>query len=120
MNKQLRLQKIVASLTLGIGLIFGVNASAISHPRYSDSSSNYHRRSFRNIQPFRSLNVTPRSYIPLPPSRYRHDSYGRRYSNDNNHRQRRVFRRGVRQPINSRRSRDYHRDSNHYIRIRIR
>ena len=119
MNNKPRLHKIIAPLALGIGLTLGANAPAISYPRYSDSSSNYHRRAFIDIQPFRSLNVTPRYYTPLPSSRYRYDNYHHEYDSDN-HRQRRVYRRGIRKPVSSKKSQNYNRDSNYYIRIRIR
>lgn len=111
MNSKPILQTTIASLALGVGLI-GANVPAMAHPDNS-SYSNYHQRSFIEIQPFRSLNVTPRYNTPLPRSnRYHHDS--RYYP-----RQRRVYRRGYRKPIDSRRHRDYYPDDT-YIRIRVR
>lgn len=112
MNSKPIRQTIIASLALGVGLI-GANAPAIAHP--DDSSySNYHQRSFRDIQPFRSLNVTPRYHVPLPRS-------NRYYDNDSRHypRQRRVYRRGYRKPIHDERHRDYY-PKDTYIRIRVR
>lgn len=110
MNSKPILQTIIASLALGVGLI-GANAPAIAHP--DDSYSNYHQRSFRDVRPFRSLNVTPRYHVPLPRSN--------RYYDDSRHyrRQRRVYRRGYRKPIHNRRHRDYYPDDT-YIRIRVR
>ena len=120
MNSKPILQTIIASLALGVGLI-GVNAPAMAHP--DDSSySNYHQRSFRDVQPFRSLNVTPRYHIPLPRSNRYYDDDSRYYP-----RQRRVYRRGYRKPINYRsdlgegsalRDRDYY-PNDTYIRIRV-
>jgi hypothetical protein len=140
MNNKQRLQKIIAPLALGIGLTVGIdsiNSSAIAYPDnstiYSDYSdyhrndnSNYHRDAFRDIQPFRSLNVTPR-YTPSRYEYYRnYDRYNDydRYDDDNcdNCRQRRVFRRGIRQPDDKQRYRRnyYPRSENRYIRIRVR
>ena len=110
MNSKPILQTIIASLALGVGLI-GVNAPAMAHP--DDSYSNYHQRSFRDVQPFRSLNVTPRYHIPLPRSNRYYDDDSRYYP-----RQRRVYRRGYRKPIDSRSDRDYYPDDT-YIRIRV-
>ena len=115
MNSKPILQKIIVPLVplaLGIGFI-GVNVPAMAHP--DDSSySNYHQRSFRDVQPFRSLNVTPRYHIPLPRSNNRYHDDSGYYS-----RQRRVYRRGYRKPIDHKRHRDYYPDDT-YIRIRIR
>lgn len=128
MNNQSRLQKIVAPIVLGMGLAMGVSTSAFSHPRHYDSydnydNSNYHQRSFIEVQPFRSLNVTPRYYESSP-------SYGSPYYDSNRHilRQRRVHRRGFRKPIQNRRYQNHRYDNNYYnndydgtyIRIRVR
>jgi hypothetical protein len=141
MNNQQRLQTIIAPLMLGIGLVFGIDGIDSSAVAYPDNSTiyrdyygerhypNYHRDAFRDIQPFRSLNVTPQYNTP---SRYEYD---RNYSRDrdydryddyddcDNCRQRRVFRRGIRQPDDRQRSRDYrdyHPDSDRQLEIRIR
>jgi hypothetical protein len=129
-NKQ-RLQIIIAPWALGIGLTVGINAPVVAHP---DNSSIY-SDAFRNTQPFRSLNVTPLYHTPLPPSndyddheryyrdRWRDDEDVRDDNDDRygceNCRQRRVFRRGIRQPDVDRRSRDYRPHSDRYIRIRF-
>ncbi|VEP16642.1 conserved exported hypothetical protein [Hyella patelloides LEGE 07179] len=120
MNSKQRLKKIIAPLALGIGLTVGISASAIAHPRDSESYGNYHQRSFIEIQPFRSLNVTPKYHTPLPRRRY--DNYDDRYYDRGYYgdRQRRVHRRGFRKPVNDRRYRNRYRDSDRYIRIRIR
>ena len=120
MNNQYQPGKIIASLALGVGLTVGINASAMAHPRYHENRSNYHQRSFIEIQPFRSLNVTPKYHTPLPSSRYydRHDRY---YHRDRyGDRQRRVYRRGYRKPVDDRRYHHRYRDRDRYIRIRIR
>lgn len=116
MNGKLKLSSIIAPLALGVGLI-GANLPAMAHPdNYNSSNSNYHQRSFIEIQPFRSLNVTPKYYTPLPRSR---SSYYNRYDEPHdryNHRQRRVYRRGYRKPIEHRGDRDDY-PEDHYIRI---
>ena len=115
MKNKPRLRTILAPLALGIGLI-GVNAPAIAHPDNS-FDTNYHQRSFRDIQPFRSLNVTPRYYIPLPASNSYHDDY--RDSDRIYPRQRRVYRRGIRKAVSNQEDRHYPYSDN-YIRIRVR
>jgi hypothetical protein len=120
MNNQQRLQTIIAPLVLGIGLAFGIDGIGSSAVAYPDNSTinrdyyrnrnydNYHRDAFDDIQPFRSLNVTPRYRTPARYKYYRsydrYNNYDRDndYDNDyddcDNCRQRRVFRRGIRQP----------------------
>jgi hypothetical protein len=133
MNNQQRLQTIITPLVLGIGLTVGVNSSALAYPDnsriYSDYHRDYHRDSFRDIQPFRSINVTPRYHHPSP-SDYYHDDYDDddyddddyddRYDCDNC-RQRRVLRRGIRQPDHGERYRNYDRrdSSDSYIKIKF-
>lgn len=120
MNSKQTLKTIIAPLALGIGLTVGISASAIAHPRYSESYGNYHQRSFIEIQPFRSLNVTPKYHIPLPRRRY--DRYDSHYYDRGNYgdRQRKVYRRGYRKPVNDRRYQNRYPDSDRYIRIRVR
>jgi hypothetical protein len=164
MNNQQRLQTIIAPLMLGIGIAFGIdgiNSSAVAYPDNSTIDRdyhneryypNYHRDAFRDVQPFRSLHVTPQYNTPpryesdrdnrdyRDYSRYNdydhddyddyddHDERGDRdyYDDCDNCRQRRVFRRGIRQPDDRQRSRDYQdyrdydRDSDRQIEIRIR
>ena len=110
MNKQLKPQTLIAPIALGIGLILGAGNPAQSHPDHY--RSNYHRQSFIDIQPFRSLNVRPRYYNRS--SNYNSSYYERPY----HPRQRRVHRRGFRR-VDSGRYRDY-RPEGTYIRIRIR
>ena len=116
MNDRSRLQKIVAPLALGVGLTVGIYAPAEAYPDNSSIYSDYHHQQFRNIQPFRSLNVTPRYYTPLPPSRYR-PSYGRHhrdrdgYYHNYDRDERRVYRKKYR---------NRHPHSDDYIIIRVR
>lgn len=129
MNNSKIIKTIIAPLALGIGISAGINASAVAYPDnstiysdyYGNPSYNYHRESFRDIQPFRSLNVTPRYHTPSPNDYYydRDDEYDRH--DCNNCRQRRVFRRGIRQPDDRQRTREYYPHSeDRYIQIRIR
>ena len=100
MNTQCQLKRFFAPLAVGFGLALGVGTVAEAFPdnsrtiHYDNSGyhQNYHRRSFRNVQPFRSLNVTPRYHIPSPADskyynhhRYQHSHYGDRYYRGHNY-----------------------------------
>ena len=133
MKDRNRLRKIIAPIALGIGLAVGASTEAIAHPRHSDYYGGYHQRSLRNVQPFRSLNVTPKYYIPRADPPYGYRGYDRDYHlrgrfphrDDGRYsgRERRVFRRGFRAgDRNNRHDRydDYYPESDRYIRIRVR
>lgn len=118
MSNKPRLHKILAPLALGVVLI-GVSAPAIAYPDNSSVYSNYHHQRFIEVTPFRSLNVTPRYYTPLPASNSYYDDY--RDSDRIYPRQRRVYRRGIRKAVRRHREfQNYHPHSDNYIRIRIR
>lgn len=122
---QNRIQKIIVPIALGMGLAVGLSGEAIAHPRHYDYDGGYHQRSFRNVQPFRSLNVTPKYYIPRAEPPYGYRGYDRdyhlreRYPRSYGDRERRVFRRGFRTRDRSDRYDNYYPESDRYIRIRV-
>ena len=150
MNNQRRLLRWIAPLAMGCGLAIGIGSAAEAYPDnstyYHQDNSGYHQRSFRNVQPFRSLNVTPRYHIESPADyKYRYDRYDRynhhhhhhRYSDRDTYyrgqhegdreyrprrRVRRVHRRGFRTSPGGHEGRSYYRNDrgDRYIRIRYR